>query len=149
MRPVGPISYEESEDLVSYYLATYDDRGKLATFTKFLREAHGEYNLETDDDLVPGTRLYFDVTRFGQPGVSITFSETEHLDNFFRSAAASSERPVKLEMISRVMFFSDEYTYWPSGALRHRIARKSDGSRVETSFDESGRQEHAPQVVPH
>ncbi|MEA2836765.1 MAG: hypothetical protein QOD89_1315 [Bradyrhizobium sp.] len=148
MRPVRPITYEDSEELTSYYLAVYDERGNLARFTKFFREVLLKLNFELDQDLAPGTRVYFEATRFARPGQNISFSATEGLDQYFRGVVTTVGRSVELEMISRTIFFSDEYAYWPEGTLRHRIAEKKDGSRIETFFDKSGRQV-APQAVPN
>lgn len=148
MRPVHPISYEESEELSSYYLAVYDQQGNLTKFTKFVREALRTVTFTADDNLTLGTRLYFEATPSGQTGQRIDFSATKGLENYFRGVVTTLDRNVELKLISQTVFFDDEYTYWPNGALKRRIAWKSDGSRTETLFDESGR-EIIPQAVPN
>lgn len=148
MRPVHPISYEESEELSSYYLAVYDQQGNLTRFTKFVREALRTVDLKADDDLTLGTRLYFEATRSGQIGQRIDFSATKGLENYLSGVVATLDRNVELKLMSQTVFFEDEYKYWPNGSLKHRIAWKSDGSRTETFFDESGR-EIVPQAVPN
>jgi hypothetical protein len=148
MRPVDPVTYEGSEELASYYVGSYDERGRLVRLTKVFREVLLTRNIEMETDLAPGTRLYFEATPSAQPGQRISFSATEALDAYFRGVVVEPGRYVELEMISRTIFFGDEYAYWPNGTLRHRIAQKRDGSRTETFFDESGRQ-MVPQAVPH
>ncbi len=148
MRPVDPVTYEGSEELASYYVARYDEHGRLVQLTKIFREALLTRDHEMEMDFARGTRVYFEATPSAQPGQRISFAATEALDAYFRGVVADPGRHVKLELIRRTVFFSDEYAYWPNGTLRHRIAQKRDGSRTETFFDESGRQ-MVPQAVPH
>jgi len=157
MRPVHPIAYEQSEGLSAYYLAEYDDLGRLWKFTKFVRDIVATQDLPANvvpsDGSRTSGRSYFEVAGSGQPGPNIAFPATQFLGEYFRSQVSSVDAHFELQKISQKADFQDEYEYWPNGSLRHRITHKSDGSSAETFFDERGRQVPGlvpvPQPIPH
>lgn len=149
IRPTQPISYHETESLISYYLGDYDEGGQLVRFTKFLRKS-------TPDGAVPikgghpiGGVLYFSAEPHGQMGYSVgdplTFEKTANLTVYYKGNVKPGDQMAKLELIQTELFFVDDYSYWPNGHLKSRTMQKYTGEVQHKYYDEIG---HETQPMP-
>lgn len=143
MRPTGPVTYIETEWLVSYYLGKYDTDGNLVRFTKFLRELRPTGQMRKPDQQAPKAK-YFEVIESAdnqsKPGREIPYSGTEGRASYFRVLHGVLSQQPPLELVLQTVFFEDEYSYWPNKTLKSRVTKKEDGTVNRREFDSSGKE---------
>lgn len=144
MRPVKPIMYNDTEQLVSYYLAFYDDENNLVKFIKYLRKSQSAGSIALVQMRKPKATLYFEAVTNTEnhlsPGKELNFSSTENPSVYYRGVVDEEGRSVNLELIQKTVFFTDEYSYWPNKKLKERAMQKKDGSIIHSSYGESGKE---------
>ena len=143
-RPVDPITYSATEPLESFYLAIYDASGKLAKFTKYLREMDPAGRLSVEAKHPARKAIYFQAVPDAhgnlRPGNELPYSETTGLSVYFKGITDSTGKSVELELVHVAIFFSDEYSYWPNGKLKDYVSRGEDGMVIRRSYDSSGKE---------
>ena len=145
MRPVGPVSYGETEALTSYYIAVYDGQGRLRDFTKMLKRADPAGSMDIPAVSPLNGEMYFAAVASSangyRTGERISYAQTEHADRFFKGTLSQGSREMVIELVRVAVFFEEHYEYWPNGKLKSRISRKESGEIMRTTFDQSGKPE--------
>ncbi len=125
-RPSEPITFEESEGLVSYYIAHHDEAGRVVRFDKIqlVRAVKGTRACPLPTPIAPGAVVYFAATAGGPAGDPLEYGETEGLDEIFAGEVGPDGMTVNATLLRRERAFSDAYDYWPDGALKRRTMTK-------------------------
>ena len=146
MRPTQPLSYQETENLASYYLGYYSEDGRLVRFIKFLRKPTPGGTVQLEHSKATAGILYFSAEKHGQAeysvGSPLNFEQTSSHAVYYKGIVKPNDNTVKLELIQTDVFFVDDYTYWPNGNLKSRTMQKQTGEIQHKDYDESGTEIH-------
>lgn len=145
-RPNGVVSFAETEGLHSYYIAYYNDTGRVAQFDKilFVRLTTTPRDFRLESHTTPGTLVYFRKQADSADtdpalGDQIPHAETETLTEFFVGTVGPNGETGTASLYRKQTAFSDSYEYWRNGQLRQRTMSR-DGLPPEKvlNYDKHG-----------
>jgi hypothetical protein len=136
----GPISFEMTEELASFYLARHEE-GLLLWLAKILVESQDVRAWRSPQKRRPGSRL-FTAADVGsvhfEPAQPISYPETKGRAVYFQIDVGPDGFEGRAELLFRNVVFADFYTYGPGGRLRQRkLVREDEGSSV-WRYDDRG-----------
>lgn len=142
MRPVEPISYAETEPMETYYLAIYNNSGDLVRFTKYLRERGAAGRVSLAAKRSPRSMIYLEATadasgHFGA-GKELSYLQTKGVPAYFKGIVDDTGLSADIEFVRQIVFFTDQYSYWPNKKLKERVMHGDDGTVIRSFFDQSG-----------
>jgi hypothetical protein len=143
LKPSGPIGYEETESLTSYYLGWFGNDNELLKFTKFLKQSES-VGFDSLDSISQVQGIMYYRAKKSLEGVfireqRIEYVQTEGISNYFKGTIEQNKNVIKLELI-RINSMFDEYSYWPNGKLKSRRMSKENGDIMYYSYDEEGKE---------
>lgn len=144
VRPSRPISYADTENLASFYLATIDRRGQLLKFVKYWKKIEKIRKEELEGASAASGYLYFTEAESNSGKVSrglpIPYAQTEQRTRYIRGTLHQGSALLELELVQIKYLSVDEYEYWPNGSLRMRRLTKENGTVSQFRFDDAGNQ---------
>jgi len=140
-KPRGPIPFEETARLASFYLARHEKAGRLLWFAKILVEKVPDGHWQPPEALPPGAHCFLDVVVGSagiEPGPPIDYQATNHRADYLTVEAGPDGLPGQAELLHRKVFFADLYLYRPNGKLRLRKLVRTDEGFSLWHYDDRG-----------
>jgi len=137
----GPIPFEMTEKLASFYLARHEDGGRLLWFAKILVESQDGRPWRGAEARRPGSRLFVEAD-VGSEGFelaqAISYPTTKGRAAYFQVEVGPDGFEGWAELLCRKVVFADFYTYGSNGRLRQRKLVKDDEGYSVWRYDNRG-----------